>query len=381
MATPTQAVFFYTPKYGEFDYGPSHPMKIRRLELTHDLADAYGLFEPPHVRLADVTPAAEEDLLRFHTKEYLEALRVADAGRPESHLWRFGLGTSDNPIFRGLYTWSALLTGASLQAARLLASGEIPCAFNIAGGLHHAASNRASGFCYIDDAAVAISYLISRGLRVAYIDIDAHHGDGVQYAFYDTDQVLTVSLHETGLTLFPGTGFPEEIGTGKGEGYSVNIPLAPETDDEVFVWAFDETVPAVLEAFRPDIIVTQLGVDAHRSDPLSNLRLTMGGFLHAVTFLKDAAPRWLALGGGGYALGNVPRAWTAVWALMTGLEVPAELPAAFLPEFRSHGCTETSLTDPPYRTDGVRKEEAWQYARAQVNRVRELVFPRLGVAP
>ncbi len=379
MTSPTQAVFFYTPKYGEFDYGPAHPMKIGRLLLTHDLADAYGLFEPPDVRLADVTAATEQDLLRFHTKEYLDALRAADQGRSDPPLWRFGLGTSDNPIFRGVYTWSALLTGATLQAARLLASGEAPCAFNIAGGLHHAASNRASGFCYIDDAAVAIHYLISRGLRVAYVDIDAHHGDGVQYAFYDTDQVLTVSIHETGLTLFPGTGFPEEIGSGEGEGYSVNIPLAPETDDEIFVWAFEETVPPILEAFRPDIVVTQLGIDAHRSDPLSNLRLTMGGFLHAVNILKQAAPRWLALGGGGYALGNVPRAWTAVWALMTGREVPAALPAAFLPKFRSHGCTETSLTDPPYRTQGARKEEAWQYARAQVHRVHELIFPRLEV--
>lgn len=379
MASSTQAVFFYTPKYGEFDYGPTHPMRIGRLKLTHNLADAYGLFEPPDVRLADVTAATEEDLLRFHTKEYLDALRVADAGLSEPFLWRFGLGTSDNPIFRGLYTWSALLTGASLQAARLLASGETPCAFNIAGGLHHAASNRASGFCYIDDAAVAINYLISCGLRVAYIDIDAHHGDGVQYAFYDTDQVLTISIHETGLTLFPGTGFPEEIGTGKGEGYSVNIPLAPETDDEVFVWAFEETIPPLLETFRPDIIVTQLGIDTHRSDPLSNLRLTMDGFLRAVTLLKQACPRWLALGGGGYAIENVPRAWTAVWALMTGIEIPPELPAAFLPEFRSHGCTETSLIDPPYRTEGARKVEAWQYARAQVKRVHELIFPRLEV--
>lgn len=380
MASSTQAVFFYTPKYGKFDYGPTHPMKIGRLKLTHNLADAYSLFEPSHVHLADVTPATDEDLLRFHTKEYLEALRVADDGRSETNLWRFGLGTSDNPIFQGVYTWSTLLTGASVQAARLLASGETPCAFNIAGGLHHAASNRASGFCYIDDAAVAISYLISRGLRVAYVDIDAHHGDGVQYAFYDTDKVLTVSIHETGLTLFPGTGFPEEIGTGKGEGYSVNIPLAPETDDEIFVWAFEETVPPVLEAFRPDIVVTQLGIDTHRSDPLSNLRLTMAGFLRAVTLLKQSAPRWLALGGGGYALGNVPRAWTAVWALMTGTEISPELPAAFLPEFRSHGCTETSLTDLPYRTEGSPKEEARQYARAQVNRVHELIFPRLGVS-
>jgi acetoin utilization protein AcuC len=379
MISPTQAVFFYTPRYGEFDYGPSHPMKIRRLQLTHDLIQAYGLFNPVHVRLADAAAAAEKDLLRIHTKEYVDVLRAVSEGFSVPRAWHFGLGAGDNPIFPGLYTFSALLTGASLEAARLLASGETPRAFNIAGGLHHAASNRASGFCYLNDAAVAIRFLIDQGLRVAYVDIDAHHGDGVQNAFYDTDQVLTISLHETGLTLFPGTGFPEEIGTGKGEGFSVNVPLAPETDDEIFLWAFEETVPLLLETFRPDVIVTQLGIDTHRYDPLSNLRLTMHGFLRAVALLEHSAPRWLALGGGGYYLGNVPRAWTAVWARMAGIEIPSEFPAPFLSQFRSEGCIEASLTDPPYRTGGPRKEEAWRYARTQVNRVRELVFPRLGV--
>src|SRR3990172_6071255 len=379
MPSAAQAVFFYTPQYEAFDYGPSHPMKIRRLQLTRDLIHAYGLFHPTHVGLADVSVATEADLLRAHTQEYLDVLRAVTAGRSVPRAWHFGLGTSDNPIFEGVYTWSALLTGASVQAARLLASGETARAFNIAGGLHHAASSRASGFCYINDGAVAIRVLVDHGFRIAYVDIDAHHGDGVQSAFYDTDQVLTISLHETGLTLFPGTGFPEEIGTGKGEGFSVNVPLAPETDDEIFIWAFEETVPPLLETFRPDVVVTQLGIDAHRSDPLSHLRLTMQGFLRAVAILAESAPRWLALGGGGYHLGNVPRAWTAVWALMAGIEVGPELPAAFLPQFRAEGCTETSLADAPYRTEGPRKEEAWHYARTQVGRVQELVFPRLGV--
>lgn len=379
MSSSTQAVFFYTPKYQDFNYGPAHPMKIHRLKLTHDLINAYGLLHSPYVRLADVSQAPETDILRVHTKEYLEVLRAAGDGLTAPYAWRFGLGAGDNPIFPGLYTYSALLTGASLEAARLLISGETRSVFNIAGGLHHAASNRASGFCYINDAAVAISLLADHGLRVAYVDIDAHHGDGVQNAFYDTDQVLTISLHETGLTLFPGTGFPEELGTGQGEGYSVNIPLAPETDDEIFSWAFDETVPPILEAFRPDVVVTQLGIDAHRNDPLSNLRLTMRGFLRAVRLLQQSAPRWLALGGGGYHLGNVPRAWTAVWALMAGIEVPPELPPDFLSQFQAEGYAETSLTDPPYESVGTQKAEAWQYARTQVSRVHAVVFPRLGL--
>ncbi len=383
MTRMTQAAFLYTPKYGQFDYGPTHPMRISRLQLTYDLAQAYGLFPPSQVSLQEVLPATEEELLLFHEKEYLDVLRAATEGLSIPHCWRFGLGTGDNPIFPGLYDWSALLTGASLQAARLLLEGEVGAAFNIAGGLHHAAAGRASGFCYVNDAAVAIAHLLRQGCRVAYVDIDAHHGDGVQYAFYDTDQVLTVSLHETGLTLFPGTGFPEEIGIGKGEGYSVNIPLYPETDDEIFLWALEEVVPPLLEAFHPDVLVTQLGIDPHYSDPLSNLRLTMQGFLQAVKLLKGSASRgarWLALGGGGYNLANVPRAWTAVWALMAGIEIPPELPPAFLRQFRALGFTETSLTDPPYRAEGQRKEEAWCYARTQVSRVKGLIFPRLGLS-
>ncbi len=379
MTGSTQALFFYTPKYEEFDYGPSHPMKIRRLKLTHDLIDAYGLLGPAHVRLTDVPEAPQEALLRVHTKEYLDVLRAASDGLPPPNSWHFGLGAEDNPVFPGLFTYSSLLTGASLEAAHRLASGEASRAFNIAGGLHHAASNRASGFCYINDAAVAISFLVDQGLRAAYIDIDAHHGDGVQEAFYDTDQVLTISIHETGLTLFPGTGFPEEIGTGDGEGYSVNLPLAPETDDEIFIEAFEKTVPPLLEAFRPDVIVTQLGIDGHRNDPLSNLRLTLGGFLRAVKQFEQTPARWLALGGGGYYVGNVPRAWTAVWALMVGIEIPPELPPTFLSQFRAEGYPESSLTDPPYRSQWAQKEEARRYARTQVRRVRELIFPHLGI--
>lgn len=379
MTGSIQALFFYTPKYQEFNYGPSHPMKIRRLKLTYDLIDAYGLLDPAHVRLIDVPEASEEALLRVHTKEYLDVLRAAGDGLPPPNSWQFGLGAEDNPVFPGVFTYSSLLTGASLEAAHRLASGEAPRAFNIAGGLHHAASNRASGFCYINDAAVAISFLIDQGLRAAYIDIDAHHGDGVQDAFYDTDQVLTISIHETGLTLFPGTGFPEEIGTGDGEGYSVNVPLAPETDDDIFIEAFEETVPPLLEAFRPDVIVTQLGVDAHRNDPLSNLRLTLGGFLRAVKHFEQTPTRWLALGGGGYYVGNVPRAWTAVWGLMAGIEIPPELPPTFLSQFQAEGYPEASLTDPPYRSQRGQKEEARRYARTQVRRVRELIFPRFGI--
>jgi acetoin utilization protein AcuC len=175
--------------------------------------------------------------------------------------------------------------------------------------------------------------LVARGRRVAYIDIDAHHGDGVQAAFYDTDKVLTISLHETGETLFPGTGFERETGEGTGKGYSVNIPLPPEAGDELFVRAFTEAVPQRIEQFRPDVIVSQLGVDTFRSDPLAHLNITTEGFCTMVGMIKSLAPKWVALGGGGYDVTNVARAWTLAWAIMNDVRAPDEIPPSFLQQF------------------------------------------------
>jgi acetoin utilization protein AcuC len=225
-----------------------------------------------------------------------------------------------------------LKVGAALTAARLILTGELQIAFSYSGGLHHALPARASGFCVFNDAAVAIHWLLRQGLRVAYVDIDVHHGDGVQAAFYDTDQVLTISLHQTGHTLFPGTGFPEEIGTGPGRGYSINLPLAPYTGDHVYLWAFRQIVPPIVRQFAPDLLVTQLGIDTHFQDPLAQLALTTQGFLAVITELKTLADEigaWLALGGGGYAVDVVPRAWTLVYGLMTEQTLSDELPSAY----------------------------------------------------
>jgi len=181
--------------------------------------------------------ADEADLLLFHTQKYIEVLKASNEGSSAHGADQFGLGPGDNPVFRGVYDWSRLVTGASLQAARLVDSGESDIAFNISGGLHHAAASRASGFCYINDPVIVIKWLLKQGRKVAYIDIDAHHGDGVQEAFYDTDKVLTISIHETGRQLFPGTGFVDEMGKSAGKGYSVNVPLPAYADDELFYYA------------------------------------------------------------------------------------------------------------------------------------------------
>lgn len=377
-----KTAFLYTPDFEGFDYGPGHPLKNLRLRLTYDLIRAYGLLNLPDARELRPQPASEEELELFHSPEYLQALKNAEKGHAYHDYFGFGLGTGDNPIFRGMYTWSVLSAGASLEAARLVESGGVDCAFNIAGGFHHAGPAQASGFCYVNDPALTIRYLISKGYRVAYVDIDAHHGDGVQAAFYDTDQVLTVSFHETGETLFPGTGFVEELGKGKGEGYSVNVPLYPGSDDEIFLWAFQEVAPPLIRAFQPDILVTQLGVDTHRTDPLSHLELTIQGFGRLVEALRALSSKWVALGGGGYNLANVPRAWALAWGIMNGLNLPDQLPPDYMAISLRWGVAEDRLFDDPFpSTTSPIKKRAMDYAREQVAKLRKMVFPRHGIRP
>ncbi|MEM7346476.1 MAG: acetoin utilization protein AcuC, partial [Chloroflexota bacterium] len=232
------------------------------------------------------------------------------------------------PVFRGMFESEGLKVGAALVAAELLLKNEVDVAFSFAGGLHHAGADFACGFCVFGDGAVAIKRMIAAGWRVAYIDIDAHHGDGVQAAFYDDPRVLTISFHESGKFLFPGTGFTDELGTGEGVGYSVNIPFSPFTDDETFLWAFDAVVPPLLNRFAPDVVVAQLGVDAHWRDPLTHLALTTQGLEALFQRIHQLSPRWLAVGGGGYEADVVPRAWTLAWGAMTDQTFSNDLPAA-----------------------------------------------------
>jgi len=352
-----KAAFLYSDEFSRFNYGTSHPLKPIRLKLTYELIKACGLLTPSDPRLIEPHPALVEDLRTFHSPDYLDMLKASNSGRSPAGAALFGLGPGDNPVFAGVFDWSLLVAGASLKAADLVDSGEAEVAFNISGGLHHAMADHASGFCYINDPVIAIKTLVKRGRRVAYVDIDAHHGDGVQEAFFGSDRVLTISLHETGQALFPGSGFEYELGAGAGTGYSVNIPLPPETDDELFVHAFAEVVPPLLDVFRPDIVVSQLGVDTFRSDPLAHLNITTNGFCHIVTMLKAMAPKWVALGGGGYDIANVARAWTLAWAIMNDTDAPAEIPDFFRQQHPHVGFAGTKLQDQPFEMGGRRKEE------------------------
>ena len=367
--------FVYTDAYFDYDYGPTHPLKIFRLQLTHDLIEAYGLLSLPSVQMIPTRKALDEDLALFHTRDYLEVLKGASEGRLQASAYRYGLGPGDNPVFKGLYDWSLWVTGATLQAGELVSSGEKDVVFNIAGGLHHADASRASGFCYVNDAAVGIRKLVTLGKRVAYIDLDAHHGDGVQRAFYDTDQVMTVSLHEAGYTLFPGTGYEHEIGEGIGKGYSVNIPFPPFAEDDVYVWAFEEIVPPLLEGFKPDIVVTQLGVDTFYSDPLTNLHLSTQGFETVLRRIKTLAPHWVALGGGGYDVSNVARAWALAWAVMNEVDLPDDLPEAYLEKAARFGIYDRKLRTEQPPSSRTRNGEARSEMERVVRYLKTQVFP------
>ncbi|GIG86765.1 acetoin utilization protein AcuC [Plantactinospora endophytica] len=314
-----------------YDLG-DHPLDPVRVELTMALARELGVLDRPGVRLVAPTPADDAALARVHRPDYLDAVRAA----PHDPLFSgYGLGTTDNPIFDGMHESSALVAGASLAAAEAVWRGEARRAVNVAGGLHHAMPSRAAGFCVYNDPAVAIARLLDLGAeRVAYVDVDVHHGDGVQQIFYTDPRVLTISLHETPLALFPGTGFSDETGGPGAEGSAVNLPLPPGTGDAGWLRGFHATVPAMLRAFRPQILVTQCGADSHRLDPLADLRLSVDGQRASYLALRALADelcdgRWLATGGGGYALVEVvPRAWTHLLAVATGEPI---VPAALTP--------------------------------------------------
>lgn len=369
----------YSDAWTRFDYGPTHPLRMERLGLTFALMEACGLIALPEARVLVPRPASEAELRGFHTAEYLDVLRTAGAGQEVPVAYRYGLGPGDNPIWPGLYEASALACGGSIQAAELVAAGEVERAFAFAGGLHHAMPDRASGFCYLNDVVLAIQALRARELRVCYIDIDAHHGDGVQHAFYDQAEVLTISTHERGDRLFPGTGFVEEIGVGAGRGYAVNLPLQPYTDDAVYLEAFDAVVPPLVTAFRPDVVVAQLGIDSHRTDPLTHLALSINGFAEAVRRILRLAPRLVALGGGGYDPSNVARAWTIAWALMNEAALPDRLPAPFIAAAGRYLGGRTELWDRAEALPPGVVRAARDFAQEQARALQRLVFPLHGI--
>lgn len=307
--------------FTRYDFGPGHPMSPVRLELTRRLLDELGLLTAPEVSLSKAEVASDELLATVHQAAYLQAVRAASDPSAEPDL-RYGLGSVDVPNFHDMHEVSALIAAASRNAALAVWNGEVDHAVNFAGGLHHAMPAAASGFCIYNDIAVAIQSLLDAGAqRVAYVDVDVHHGDGVERIFWNDPRVMTISLHETGQVLFPGTGYPEDIGGSNALGESVNVALPAGTSDVGWLRAFSAVVPPMLKAFRPDFLVTQHGCDSHVLDPLAHMALSLDCQRISYEMLHDLSHeltdgKWLAVGGGGYAVVDVvPRAWAHLVAI------------------------------------------------------------------
>jgi acetoin utilization protein AcuC len=360
--------FIYSSRFGEYSYGTEHPFNVLRYRLAYDLIHEMGLLAVPSVATIESPLATEKALLAFHRQDYLATLREFSLHEEPRANFRYGLGDVENPVFQGLYDWSRLVCGGTVEAARQVVVRGCRAAFNMAGGWHHAHAARASGFSYLNDAVIAIQELLHRGLRVAYVDIDAHHGDGVQEAFYDTDRVLTISLHESGKDFFPHSGFVEELGQGRGYGYAVNIPFSPHADDLIFEQALRRIVMPLLGAYRPDVLVTQMGVDALRSDPLTRLELTTASLELAARAFRETGVPWVVLGGGGYDKVNVARGWALIWATILDMPVPDLLPPGFVQVAAQLGYNGQRLRDLP------RLAQPDDFARAQRRLEHNLAF-------
>ncbi|MEG8178675.1 acetoin utilization protein AcuC [Nocardia terpenica] len=354
------ATVVWTDRFLDYTWTPEHPMKPARLRLTMELARGLGLLEGVDTEAPG--PAGEADLLRVHTPAYVEAVRRAVPPPPGTALplaAPFGLGTTDDPIFPRMHEAASVLVGGTLAAAEAIAAGRTRRAVSIAGGMHHAMPESAAGFCVYNDVAVAISWLLDHGFdRIAYVDVDVHHGDGVQRAFYGDPRVLTVSLHQHPATLWPNTGWPEETGAGKAEGTALNLTMLPGTRDAQWLRGFHAIVPGALAAFRPQLLVSQCGVDTHREDPLADLELSVDGQRAAFLAMRELADRyaegrWLAVGGGGYGVVRVvPRAWTHLLAAALDREIdPATaVPADWAERARAYA---PSVEPPRTMGDGV----------------------------
>lgn len=315
-----------------YNFGPGHPMAPERMDLTARLAGSLGLFGLDHVVVEAPEVADDAALESVHSADFVAAVRRVSANPAEPDEAR-GLGTEDDPAFAGMHEAAARLAGASLLSASRILDGSALRAINFGGGMHHASRERASGFCIYNDAALAVQKLLDGGIRrVAYIDVDAHHGDGTESIFWDDPRVLTVSLHESGLTLFPGTGFANEIGGPQAEGTAVNVALPSGTGDAGWLRAFYAVVPQLVAAFQPEVIVSQHGCDSHRLDPLTHLNLSVDGQREAASAVGNLAARhcdnrWIATGGGGYnVLQVVPRSWSHLIAIAAGRPVPLRTP-------------------------------------------------------
>lgn len=370
----SKGLFLYTDAFQGYNMGPSHPMQPIRLLRTHELLQKYGALD--EVTVQEPEHCSFEDLATTHSPEFIRAVEYLDSGKELPYSYRrFGFGTGDNPVFPGIYQSSTLYTGASLDGAQAVNDGRCRVAMNIAGGLHHAHYGSASGFCVFNDCAVAIHRLRQCFDRVAYVDIDVHHGDGVQELFYDDPTVLTISIHQSGKTLYPGTGFVREIGEGEGVGYSVNVPVWPITTDDIWLRAWREAALPILKAFKPEAILLQMGTDAHYLDPLAHVGLTAQGWLEAVKDVNALGVPIVAVGGGGYNQTTVPRMWALAFSELFGVPLPDTTPSDFSYHLKIPALKDSTI--PQFPEEQVR--EAEMVANQTIEEIKQTLFKYHGL--
>ncbi len=378
MATK-KAVFVHSPEIENFSYPEHCPFDTGRAGRVRKVLNSIGLLSGQG--RSEVAPAAakREFLRKFHPTHYLHALRTAARGRWNVEMLNMGIGTEDCPVFAGMHDYPVLATGGTLTAAELLLSGKVSVAFNPSGGFHHAGPEHASGFCYVNDVALACIVLAERGKRVLYLDVDVHYGDGVAYAFYDRPDVMTVSFHEDPKMLFPGTGFVGEIGTGAGEGYCVNVPLPVGTYDEAYLKAFEAILPPLAGAFNPDVFVFQCGADALAGDPLAHLQLTNNVYAEVINHLLTYDKPILMTGGGGYNLENTVRAWSLAWSVLCGADCSYEASAALGGVMLESTDWQGGLRDRALAVTAEQRQNVEPAIDGVIDYVQEKVFPIHGV--
>jgi acetoin utilization protein AcuC len=375
------SLFVYSDELAWFDFGTDHPFKPERAAKTYELCNRYAIMHQLWMKILKPESVDDKLITLFHDPEYLSLLKEADQGNIKFEMLERGIGTPDNPILQGILEWSLKVTGGTVAAMNQLINDHALVAFNPLGGFHHAKSNQAEGFCYINDIVIAIKDALQQfhDIKIVYLDIDAHHGNGVQDAFYHDPRVLFISIHETGKTLYPWAGFETEIGEGDGKGFTVNVPMEAGSDDEVFTLAFDAVVPPLMDIFSPDVVVAEIGADTMISDPLTHLKLTNNSYQNTIKKIVRRSPKLLALGGGGYDLFRTARCWTLAWSIMNFLEPMDELAGLVGGMMFGPESEVGSLYDRSYTSAGEVKEKAMNEAKRVITYIQKEIFPIQGI--
>jgi acetoin utilization protein AcuC len=371
--------FIHSTEIEKYHYPESCPFKTQRAALARNILVSGGFFTGDNrVEIAPI-PLTHDELALFHTSEYIDRLIRVSAGSFDASDLHAGLGTQDTPIFADLFTYATLAAGGTVTAARLVLDSRCRMAFNPSGGYHHAYADKAGGFCYVNDVVIASFVLANAGKKVFCLDLDVHHGNGTQAAFYNDPRVFTVSFHESGKTLFPWGGFESEIGEGDGLGFNVNVPLPAGTDDTIYCTAFKDIVPPLVSAFAPDVIVLVLGMDVLSTDPLAHFKMTNNAFADLIPLVMQQGASIIAVGGGGYHPDNTARGWALLWTVLCGMEPSSDMSIGMGGVFLGNSEWNAGLRDMRIYAMGEEKEKMALETAATVEYIKKTIFPLHGI--